>query len=104
MYLVQSSASDLLDGNGSLLPAPMREEEVMKWSWTGLGCLRILRVFSELPGSTGSRSSGSIRGLEEIGCSDSDEGFVSVSSGAVSVWSSAGDKYSKCSRNQASCS
>lgn len=54
------SISDLLDVKLSLT-GPMSEEEVMNWSWTALGRLRVLRVFKELPGSIGSRSSGLIK-------------------------------------------
>lgn len=39
----------------------MREEEVTKWFGAALGRLRVLTVFNELPGSTGSRSSGLIK-------------------------------------------
>lgn len=68
------SISDLLDVDGSLTD-PMRLEEVMKWSGLALGRLRVLRVFSELPGSPGSRSSGLIK----------DGGFLSMLAGAVLV-------------------
>lgn len=47
--------------DGRSLAAPMREEEVTKWFGAALGRLRVLTVFNELPGSTGSRSSGLIK-------------------------------------------
>lgn len=76
------SISDLLDVDGSLTD-PMRVDEVMKWSGAALGRLKVLTVFSELPGLTGSRSSGLIKASETGSCADSDEGFLSVLAGAV---------------------
>lgn len=54
---VSLKSPDLPDGKQPAPPAPMRAEVVLKWSGAALVCLRLLRVFSELPGSTGSKSS-----------------------------------------------
>lgn len=66
---------------GPSLIAPITEDEVMKWSETALGRLRVLTVFFELLSSTGSRSSGLIKAWEGGSWSDSDRAFLSVLSG-----------------------
>lgn len=73
----------------------MRDDEVMKWSGTALGRLRFLTVFNELPGSTGSKSSGLIKASEPRSCAVSDKGLFSMLAGAELVWRSAGDKINR---------
>ena len=63
----------------------MRVEVVVKWSGAAPVRLRVLRVFSELPGLTGSRSSGLIKAREAGSWADSDGGFFSMLAGAELV-------------------
>ncbi len=86
------SISDLLDAAWPPLTAPMREEVVVKWSGAVVCRLRVLTVFTELPGSTGSRSSGLIKAWETGSCADPDEGFLSVLAEVTPVWLSEGDE------------
>lgn len=65
---VSLKSPDLPDGKRPAPAAPMREEVVLKWSGAALVCLRLLTVFSELPGSTGSKSSGSIKARQAGSC------------------------------------
>lgn len=61
----------------------MREEEVMKRSWMVLGLLRVLGVFSMLPTSAGSRSSGLTKASEAAGLTG--RASLCMLSGAVLV-------------------